>query len=80
MSRQNKYTCVFIALLLLAGIAYLFTRTQIAFVDTFMFSANFMIYIALLISWLYSVRDRLLPTKARSYITASVVLMATYLF
>lgn len=79
MSRQNKYTCVFIALLLLAGIAYLFTRTQIAFVDTLMFSANFMIYIALLISWLYSVRDRLLPTKARSYITASVVLMAAEL-
>ncbi len=79
MSRQNKYTCVFVALFLLAGIAYLFTRTQIAFIDTLMFSANFMIYIALLISWLYSVRDRLLPTKARSYITASVVLMAAEL-
>ena len=60
--KSHRNTVLFLGFLLLAGVAYLFTRTQIAIVDTFMFSANFIIYIGLLISWMYSVRARLLPT------------------
>ena len=75
MTKQNRNTLLFGIFLLLAGIAYLFTRTQIAIIDTFMFSANFMIYIGLLVSWMYSVWTRLLPTKARGYIIAAAILM-----
>jgi hypothetical protein len=80
MNKQTKNTWLFLGFILLAGIAYLFTRTQIVFIGTLMFSANFMIYIALLISWMLSVRERLLPTKARGYVVASAFLMMAELF
>lgn len=73
--KQNRNTFVFFVCLLLSGCTYLLTRTQISIVNTFMFSANFMIYIGLLIFWMYSVRTRLLPTKARQYIIAAAILM-----
>ncbi len=79
MTKQNQNTWLFFAFLLLGGIANLLTRTRISIVDTFMFSANFMIYIGLLLFWLLSVRQRLLPTRARSYIVLSALLMIFYL-
>ena len=79
MTKQNGKTWLFFAFLLLGGIANLLTRTHISIVDTFMFSANFMIYIGLLLFWLLSVRQRLLPTRARSYIVLSALLMIFYL-
>ncbi len=77
--RENQNTLLFLVCLLLGGITNLLTRTRISIVDTFMFSANFMIYIGLLIFWMHSVRERLLPTKARAYIIAAAVLMIVYL-
>ena len=79
MTKQNRNTWLFFGFLLLGGITNLLTRTRISVVDTFMFSANFMIYIGLLIFWMQSVWDRLLPTRARSYILASALLMIFYL-
>ena len=79
MTKQNGKTRLFFALLLLGGITNLLTRTHISIVDTLMFSANFMIYIGLLMFWMQSVRARLLPTRARRYIIASAVLMILYL-
>lgn len=78
-SGEKVRTWLFLGLLLLAGITYLFTRTYISIVDTFMFCANFIIYIGLLFSWTYSVRIRLLPTRARGYILAASVLMVMVL-
>ena len=77
--KEKKNTLLFLALLLLAGFACLLTRTHISIVDTFMFSANFMLYIGLLIFWMHSVRDRLLPTRARGYVILSALLMIFYL-
>ncbi len=77
--KQNKTNRIFFAFLLLAGGAYLLTRTQISFLDTFMFSINFMIYIGLLLFWMFSVQRRLLPTRARSYTIAAAMLMMTEL-
>ena len=79
MAKCKNNTVLFSGFLLLAGVAYLFTRTYISIVDTFMFSANFIIYIGLLFSWTYSVRMRLLPTRARGYILAASVLMVMVL-
>ena len=72
---DNRNTWLFCGLLLLGGAAYLLTRTQSTIVNTLMFSANFLIYIGLLLWWTYSVRARLLSTRARSYIVASALLM-----
>ncbi|MBR5367025.1 MAG: hypothetical protein IK132_12345 [Clostridia bacterium] len=79
MTKQNRNTFLFFGFLLLGGICNLLTRTLISVVDTFMFSANFLIYIGLLIFWMHSVKTRLLPTKARSYILASASLSIFYL-
>ena len=79
ITEENRNTLVFLGFLLLAGITQLLTRTRISLVDTFMFSANFMIYIGLLLFWIQSVSVRLLPTKARSYIIAAAVLMIVLL-
>ena len=79
MTKQDRDTWLFIGFLLLGGLTNMLTRTRISIVDTFMFSANFMIYIGLLIYWMRSVRARLLPTLARSYIIASALLMVFYL-
>ena len=79
MKKQMRSTRLFFGFLLLGGITNMLTRTHISILDTFMFSANFMIYIGLLIFWMQAVRERLLPTKARGYILASAILMIFYL-
>ena len=79
IKRENRSTWMFIGFLLMGGICQMFTRTRVSIVDTFMFSVNFMIYVALLIFWLQSVRARLLPTRARSYIVTSAILMVVLL-
>ena len=76
---EKRNTLLFFAFLLLGGVMYLLNKTEISLVDTFMFSANFMVYVGLLIFWMRSVRDRLMPTKARSYILTSAILMILYL-
>ena len=77
--RQKRNTWLFFGFLLLGGVANLLTKTRISIVDTFMFSLNFMLYIGMLLFWMQSVRSRLLPTRARSYIVASALLMIVYL-
>lgn len=47
--------------------------------NSVMFSANFAIYAGLIISWIRSVTQRLLPTKSRTYIIASGILTLSYL-
>ncbi len=79
VKKENRNTWLFFGFLLLGGITNLLTRTRISIIDTFMFSANFMIYIGLLIFWMQSVRVRLLPTRARSYIITAAALMIVYL-
>ena len=79
LAKEKRNTLLFFGFLLLGGISNTITRTRISIVDTLMFSANFMIYIGLLIFWMQSVRARLLPTRARSYIVASALLMMFYL-
>ena len=79
LSKEKKNTLLFAGFLLLGGVANLLTRTHISIVDTFMFSANFMIYTGLLIFWMQSVRARLLPTRARNDVIAAAVLMIIYL-
>ena len=77
--RQHKTTSLFLAFILSAGICNLLTKTSNSLVNTVMFCANFMIYIGLIIFWAQTVRDRILPTKTRSYMLASSVFMIIYM-
>ena len=77
--KEIKQTIVFIGFLILSGVCYLFTGTDSLFLNTVMFSANFLIYAGLLLYWIQSVRTRLLPTTARAYILAAAFLMLFYL-
>lgn len=77
--KEIKQTIVFIGFLIVSGVCYLFTGTDNLFLNTVMFSANFLIYSGLLLYWMQSVRSRLLPTKARAYILAAAFLMLLYL-
>ena len=79
ITRQNKNVWLFIGFLLLAGIANLLSKTCIIQVDTLMSSINDLIFIGLLLFWSQSVRTRLLPGKARSYILGISYLMLLYL-
>lgn len=77
--RQNKNTILFLAFLLLAGVCNLFTRTGVRLINSVAFSMGFLIYAGLLIFWMQSVRARMLPGRARSYVMSSGVLMIAYL-
>ena len=77
--RQKHNTVLFLGVLLAAGICNLFTGTSRLFFNTLMFCMNFTLDAGLLLFWLQSVRERLLPTKTRSYITAAAILMIAYL-
>ena len=73
--KQTKNTWLFIGFFLLAGVCNLLNRTGVTWLGSLMFSLNFFIYAGLLLFWLQSVRVRLLPTRARSYILASAQMM-----
>ena len=75
----KRNTWLFIGCFILAGVAYLYTRIAPPFYDTLLSSANFVIYAALLIFWIRSVRARLLPTKTRSCMIAAAIMMLTLL-
>ncbi|MBQ8080883.1 MAG: hypothetical protein IJ240_03185 [Clostridia bacterium] len=77
--RINRSTRLFVGLFLLAGCANLLTRADNLLFGSVMFTVNFAIYIGLIIFWMQSVKERLLPTRARSYILAAAFLMLTYL-
>ena len=77
--RQHKTTSRFICFMIIAGICNMLTKTQSTLVNSVMFCVNFMIYIGLIIVWARTVRDRILPTKTRSYMLASSVFMILYM-
>ena len=79
---QTKSVLLFVEFIILAGLCQgcgAISDVPDLFMNTLMFSANFIIYIGLLLFWMQSVRNRLLPTKARSYILAAAVFMLLYL-
>ena len=47
--KEIKQIIVFIGFLILSGVCYLFTGTDSIFLNTVMFSANFLIYAGLLL-------------------------------
>ena len=76
---QRRNTALFIAFILLSGFLNMISRTDSPFTDSFASNMNDFIYIGLLLFWLQSVRNRLLLSRARSYIAAIAVFMIAYL-
>ena len=74
----RRRTWLFLAFLLLAGGMYAFSRCGIAVLETLCTSCNYLIYMGLLLSWFQSVRARLLPSRAKSRMTAAALLLIFY--
>jgi len=83
--RQNRNTLLFVGFFLLAGILHVVENHchNLPSPDysavTILFLVIFMIYTALLIFWIQSVRIRFLPSRERSYMIWIMLLMILYL-
>lgn len=92
--RQRADTVLFVALFLLAGAAHVLDRLTVrsllaaeaeassallAMASTGLFVLNFGLYLGLLIWWLLSVRQRLLPSPGRSYVMLAAAFMIFFL-
>ena len=77
--KKGHTTKWFISLFLLAGICNFFSRSNSRFLNALMFIGNSMIYVGLILFWIQTVRNRLLPTKARKYMTTAALFMVIYL-
>ena len=83
--RQNRNTLLFVGFFLLAGILHVIENHchNLPSPDysavTILFLVIFMIYTALLIFWIQSVRIRFLPSRERSYMIWIMLLMILYL-
>ena len=75
----KRNTLLFIAFLLLGGGLHYIDPTESLALNSFLFCAVFAIYSGLILLWIHSVRIRLLPTRARTYMVASAVLMIVFL-
>ena len=78
-SRQSVHTAVFAAFLLLAGVLNVCARQAGYYLNTVMFCAQLLLYAGLLMFWLQSVYNRLLPSRPRAYIITAAMLMLLYL-
>ena len=61
--RTVRRTWIFTASFLLAGAAYMLSRSGIAVLEALMTGCNYLIYVGLLLFWFQSVRARLLPSR-----------------
>ena len=71
-------TIVFVFFFLLAGAANALTFTGIPAFEALMTELNYLIYIGLLLFWIQSVRARLLPSRARTWMIGAALMMLLY--
>lgn len=77
--KEHKTTSLFILVFLLAGVCNLFTGTPNSFVNSLMFSLNYIILTGLVLFWARTVRSRIPPTQIRVYLIVSEVFMIFYI-
>ena len=66
-------------LFLIAGVFHALDSTSFAFFNTFAFTANFVIFVGLIVFWIRSVYDRLLPSYTRGYMIVEALFMIFYI-
>ncbi len=82
---KNKNALLFVGFLVLAGVIHIAanvlhnTTTPHYSINTMLFCLEFTIYALLLFYWIQSVRIRLLPTKAKTYMLILATQMVAYL-
>ena len=82
---QKRNTLLFVGFLVLAGVVHIAanivhnTATPHYSINTMLFCLEFAIYTLLLFFWLQSVRIRLLPTRAKTYMLILATQMVAYL-
>ena len=79
VSKENRNTWLFLAFLLLAGVANILSRVFNSEADSLMTALNYVILTGLLLFWIQSVRTRLLPSIVRTYILSASLLMLLYM-
>ncbi|MBO4389954.1 MAG: hypothetical protein J5825_03750, partial [Lachnospiraceae bacterium] len=73
--KKGTNTKIFITLLVVAGVLNLLTRVENTLFSSIMFTANFAIYVGMLLFWMQSLTTRLLPTRVRFYIRCTAFFM-----
>ncbi|MBQ2155459.1 MAG: hypothetical protein II438_03430 [Clostridiales bacterium] len=76
--RTYRKTSLFFGLLLLAGIVNVLMRFETPIINGTLFCVNAAIISFLIVFWIDSVRERLLPTRARLYIVLAGLVMLGY--
>ena len=76
--KQNKNTWLFVGFLLLGGVLHSNDPDEYPFLSTVFYCIEYLIYIGLILSWAQSVKERILPTRAKGYIMAATGLMLLF--
>ena len=80
IDRQTKGALLYLAFLFLGGLCHVMDNlADHYFISTWLFCADLLLYSGLILHWVQSVRRRLLPSPARSYMIASGMLMLLFL-
>lgn len=77
--KRTKNTAIYVLLIFLAGVFHLLEQSLIEYISTFSFCMVYAIYGGLILFWLLSTKERLLPSRFRSYLIAAAVCMLMFL-
>ena len=77
---RSRPVALYILGLLLAGVCNVLCASENLLLGTVSYCLNYMVYTALLLFWIQSVRTRLLPSRAKTYILAAAMCMFLLLF
>lgn len=77
--RLRDNTIIFLVLFFIAGLFHALDSSPFGFFNTFAFTANFVIYFGLIVLWIRSVYDRLLPSYTRRYMIVEALFMLIYM-
>ena len=76
--RENRSYVLFIVFFLLGGIFY-YLNSSIPIIASLYFCFNLLIYTGLILFWIQSLRQRLLPSRGRRHLLASALFMFLFL-
>ncbi|MBR3586910.1 MAG: hypothetical protein IKO00_12870 [Oscillospiraceae bacterium] len=79
MKAEDRNTCMFIAFFLMAGFLNRLMLEDYPLWNSLCFCIHFVILSGLILFWMQSVYDRLLPTTARTYMLCAASLMLGYM-
>ena len=79
MHKQARNTCLFLSFLLLGGILHSNDPDRYHFAVSIIYCVEYLTYAGLILFWILSVSERLLPTRAKRYVLTSGGLMLLFI-